>query len=593
MAISLVIASCGPASVEEEEEEIVIGEEEEEEEVVEKEELLPPEVPKYGGTTNFYYREPMGFDPAYTLSIECMASLGGFCNNEMMEGDWTKGLAGTGETDWQRGYLDRIGLLTGSLSTGYELPDDETIIWHVRKGVHFWDKPPVNGRECTADDVAWSMDREFTAPKSFLTMFFKPEDRPKSVTALDKYTVEVKVPAANQGLLLLVTADQLHIYAPEVVEMYGDYKDWRNLNGTGPFILTDYVRGSSLTYERNPNYFQNDPLHPENQLPYLDVCKQLIIEDKSTQLAAIRTAKIDCSRNVNVTWEDYELLMKQAPDLKYYKGAGADNQIWARVDKPELPFYDLKVRQAMTLAIDQPGIIEEYYNGNADILGHPYPPYKSWAPLYTPLEEMPSEPTIEGSACSVQELYTHNPDKAKRLLSDAGYPSGFKTEIVCGTAEAADFLAIIKEQWADVGIDLEIKMLEYSVFRSVNRARTYDEIVYTGSPTAMFPSWMLHIRKESLDAKSYYDSPVTREAYNKVNKLVGKDDAQWMKIIKDVTPFTLEDCVGIWLPVPHSYTMWWPWLQNYNGENSLGYDNQMAFTWYAWIDQDMKKAMGH
>ena len=128
-------------------------------------------------------------------------------------------------------------------------------------------------------------------------------------------------------------------------------------------MLTDYVPGSTLTYEKNPNYWQFDPIHPKNRLPYLDMVKQLIITDASTQTAALRTGKIDVSSWTSLTLDDALLLMKQRPEMKYRPINGADNQLYFRLDKEELPFTDLKVRQALTLAINQQEIIDEYYNG--------------------------------------------------------------------------------------------------------------------------------------------------------------------------------------------------------------------------------------
>ena len=580
-------------SLPQKEEEKVAQEEEKEEKKVEEkeevEELLPPETPKYGGTFTFIYPEPFGFDPANRISVEVRSALGGFTHNEMMMGDWTKGPLGTGETDWQNGYLGRIGLETGCLAESWELTDDETIIYHLRKGVHYFMDPDneacklVGGRELVADDVVWSMEREWTSPKSFLFFQMKPEEKPKSFTALDKYTVELKVPSGVQGALLFLTGDQCHIYAPEVVDKWGSYDDWRHQVGTGPFMLTSYVGGSSLTYVRNPNFFLNDPFHPENQLPYLDMCKQLIITDKSTQLAALSTGKIDFSLNVPINSDDRDELLKSAPELQTFRTAGVDEQVWARADK-DLPCKDVRVRQALTLAIDQPGLVEDYYNGNADLLGHPFPPYKAWEALYTPLEEMPA---------NVQELFTHNPEKAKQLLAEAGYPNGFKMQIDCGTAEQADFLSIIKSYFGDVGVDLQINFLENTVYRSVLRGRTYEDSILCTCPTAGFP-WKMHsTRLTSLDDKSFYSSPTTDEAFAEENQYVGKDDAKWQAIVKGVTPFILEQCVGIWVPVPHGFRMWWPWLQNYHGEGTLGYDNQMAVSWYVWVDEAMKSSMGY
>jgi peptide/nickel transport system substrate-binding protein len=539
------------------------------------------ETPKYGGTLTFSAGEPLGFDPVYTVCVNCYASLSGLCNNEMLEGDWTKGPAGTGETDWTTGFLGRVSLEKGSLAESWELPDDSTIIYHIRQGVHFWNKPPVNGREMTATDVAWSMQRDWTSPNSWNFTTWIPSERPLSFNATDKYTVVVKVPPAVQGGLLFQTAEQTHIYPTEVP----DFRDWRLLQGTGPFLLTDYVPGSSLTYARNPNYFQNDPLHPENQLPYLNTCKQLIISDKATFLTALRTGKLDVSLTSTFafTAEDYKAIVAQCPQVKSKTIAGTSVALWGRMDK-DLPFNDLRVRQALNIAIDKQAIVDGYYSGSAFLFGELFPPLKAWEPLFTPLDKMPE---------NVQMLFKYDLAKAKQLLADAGYPNGFTTQIVCGTSEQADYLSMVASYWAKAGIILQIKQMDNTQYTSMGRARSYPEMTYGGVTSSSFPWKINEVRKEFSDDKAYYENVKTRAAYNEAVKYVGKDDAKWIQVIKDIHPFILGEAVGVWMPLPYGYRVWWPWLQNYHGEGTIGYDNQLALSWYVWIDQNMKKSMGY
>jgi len=588
MALSLVMASCGPAAEEEAEvevgkEEVEIGKEEvevEKEEVVEEEEgILSPEVPKYGGTITLIAMEPMGFDPYYTMSVEVRDQF--ITHDELLGEDWTKGLAGTGETDWIQGFVGRVDLLTGELAESWEMPDDETIIFHIRKGVHFWYKYPADGREFTAEDAAWEIERQWKAPKGFLRITNSPDTHLISAKALDKYTLELKVPAQVQGLHLVLDGEQIHMSAHEIVDVYGDMKDWENAIGTGPFMVTDYVVGSSMTFVRNPNYWRNDPIHPENQLPYLDGFKQLFITDASTRLAALRTGKLDVQGGIS--WEDANLLLEQYQDLRYITTPADLMSPWMRVDKPELPFSDVRVRQAMNLAVNQQEILDVYYDGNAYLVGHPYPPGKTWDPFYTPLEEMPE---------AVQELFTYNPEKAKQLLTEAGYPDGFSTKINCDPA-SADFMSLIKDYLLAVDIDMEIETIESTAFRSMGRARTHEEMIYKPAPASSFP-WKMHtVREESFDCPSFFEHPFTRDIYNQVNTYYGKDAAKVAELLKEAVPFELEQACAIWVPRPIVYTMWWPWLQNYRGEGTLGYDNQLCWTHYIWVDQDLKKSMGY
>ncbi|MFC1900017.1 ABC transporter substrate-binding protein [Chloroflexota bacterium] len=592
MAISLIMASCGgiTAEEEEEEEEEVIEEEEEEQEKEEEEEeqegFAPPEEPKYGGSfTWFLTMDVMGFDPIMRLQMECKSLW--MTNEELMTGDWAKGLAGTGETDWTSGFIGRVELQTGSLAETWETPDDETIVFHIRPGVHYGLDPDseasrhVNGREYTAEDAAYSIDRNFNTSTAYsYGAYTRAGYGPTSIKVIDKYTVEIKVPQTMHGLMFLVIGDNMFQVCRDVTEKYGDQSDWKNQVGTGPFFLADYVPGSSLTYKRNPNYWRHDPLHPENQLPYIQTMKTLILPDKSTQQAALRTGKID--RMSAIDWEDAEFLIKQSSDLNYKTVVTSPQLLVGRLDK-DLPFNDIRVRRAMNIAVNQQEIVDEYYGGNAELFAVPFPPTPTHSQIFTPLEEQSEE---------VQEMFTYNPDKAKELLVEAGYPDGFQTYINCSQTYV-DYVSIVREYLLDVNIDMEIKPLESGVMRSVSRGRTHEEMILKGCVDYSFPFRMLMLREESFDNPAYFEDPFTRESYEASNAVIGKNDAEANRIIKEVGKFSLEQAWAIWMPARHTYTMWWPWIQNYHGESTLGYDGQNLYAYYIWTDENMRRSMGY
>ena len=580
MAVSLVVASCGTTTVEEEEEEkeeVVIGEEEEEEEEeIEEEEMLPPEVPKYGGVNTTLGGDPVGFDPAYFLNFMLVPTA--ITNEGLLIADWAKGPAGTGETDWNQGISGRTDLLTGGLAESYEFPNEETIIFHIRPGINWWDKPPVNGREFTAEDAAWSLNREWNSPRSWLTIGNQPEDRPTSIKALDKYTLEMKVPARAQGLQLILL-ETARLFPPELGD---DIIPWEKMVGTGPYMITDYVVGSTITFERNPNYWLTDPVGSGkgNQLPYLDGLRSLIIDDRSTQQAAFRTGKLDIMYEVQT--EDWELFMDQRPDLKYLQGyVSLPTMITGRVDKEELPFKDVRVRRAMNMAVNQEELLEDYYEGYGTLLGYLFLPTPAFQKMYVPLEEMPE---------TVRELFEYKPDKAKQLLAEAGYPDGFRTKIIC-TPNEVDLVSVIREYLLGVGIDMEIQPLQNAV--PIVKGRTHEEMCL--AMTYPFVIWkMNNLRVESGSNPSFWDSPVTRETYDTVVQNVGKDNEAIMKALKDMAPHVLENAWGIWLPAPNAFHMWQPWVQNYHGESNVG--SSTIFhqeRTYIWMDKQLKASLGY
>jgi peptide/nickel transport system substrate-binding protein len=563
MVLSLVIASCG-------------GEEEETEEGG----YASPETPKYGGTfTRIRGTDPIGWD--YAVSRDMFSQM--LMGEELLMGDWARGPAGTNENDWTGGFGGFIGMLTGKLAESWEMPDDETLIYNIRHGIHWWDKPPANGRELTAEDIAWNIMRHFTETNAYLYNSYVALGKgPKSATALDKYTVEVKVPAEWQGLMATVVGDFVWYLCPDVVEMYGDSNDPEQFIGTGCFMFKDYTEASSIEYERNPDYWQYDPLHPKNQLPYMDGIKELIIADKSTQLAAFRTGQVDMM-GFGITWEDKDELLKQHPELLVKATPSASiTLIWPRLDKG-LPFDDINVRYAMNLAVNQQEILEDYYNGNADLLGWPYANLPVFSPIYTPLEEQPQ---------IVQDLFGYDVERAKQLLVDAGYPDGFSCR-VDASAAVSDFLSIIREYLLKIGIDMELANLEEGLYWNVRQAGTYESMIWSNDYVGNAFRLMC-MTKGSVWNYSRFEHEKTEEAVKIVSEAIGKDDALVAKTLKEIGPFELEQAVPIYLPSPHVFTMWWPWYQNFYGATGGGgYSNLDEYIMYTWIDTDMKAKMGY
>jgi len=585
MVAALVLASCGPAEEEEEEVTPPPAEEEEEEVTPPEEEEEPPVAvgPKYGGEMRIHLAtDIVGFDEAFThhwLVITLHLT-----NEELLQGDWTRGPAGTGEADWILGGINRLEHKAPSLAESWEIPERGKMVFHIRKGVYWQDKPPVNGRELTADDVVFSLKRCATEPRSYIRANYPTLAETASITAPDKWTVVIECPLDQFGNAATLFPDFASIMPQEMIEAHGDMNDWRNSCGTGPFILTDFVSMSSATLVRNPNYWDTDPIGPGqgNQLPYLDGVKFLIIPDISTRYAAIRTGKIDWVTAVE--YDDAEGIINTTPELKYIVYV-ADScwSIFMRLDKPELPFSDIRVRRALAMAIDNQAVKDEYYSGRAEILVWPIVSTKEYKNAYVPLEELPE---------STRELYEYHPDKARQLLAEAGYPDGFKTSIVCWAyATVVDYLSLVKDYWSRVGVDLEIDAKDYGVFTGMYVTKRYEELVYGYNSGIGTYFKMINYNGPSMFNGSNIDDARVKEVHAEMQQYVGIDENKMDVLHKELMPYLLEQAYVLAKPNPHLYTFWQPWIKNYRGEGQVGYYNFPSFAKWVWIDQDLKEEM--
>ena len=623
MVAALVLSSCQPAVVEEEKEtEAVKGQVtekeaptvEEKKEAAVAEEKGPEmvtdalgrlvEKPRYGGSITFQLTHEKATDYFDPIISAIGGHLGSVTYDKLVTGDWFKGPSGTGENSFIAPHIPDF-FRTGHLAETYDIPDISTVIFHVRHGVHFQNVPPVNGREMTAYDIVYSYRRgqehpKFTAyrgseevlndwlateeekdPEKLAAWLAKLEEIGAPVaagymTALDKWTVEYKLYEPNSAILGI--ASWMYVYAQESIDAYGNLNDWHNACGTGAWMVEDSVSGSSVTWKRNPNYWMSDPFHPDNKLPYADTLRGLIIPETATALAALRTHKLDIGP---VEWDKASSMMETNPELLHKLMSPTGTRvIFMRTDIE--PFNDVKVRQALTLAIDQPKIVEEFFLGNAFVNTWPCQPGNVEG--FVPLDELPD---------ASRELYEYHPDKARALLAEAGYPNGFKTECIIYPSDLdVDLLLITKEYLAEVGVDMEVNVVESAAHSSMIYGMNYPAMCYSywgnGSPQSCF-------------SHAHGGVPSSIYAFSKVVDPVAEDAYDEWKVIEDSLEASnflkaeyIREIPLVWeipLPAPSWYQFWSPWLKNYSGELGLGLTSEMGATEkyrYMWVDQDLK-----
>jgi peptide/nickel transport system substrate-binding protein len=350
--------------------------------------------PKRGGILRVRGWDPVHFDPHLTRNFKTHTTLSFVYSNLLRYKVGPDVPPGTFRVEPE-------------LAERWEQPDDTTYIFHLRQGVKWHNKPPVNGRELVAEDVKFTFDR-------FLTIQGNPErqllESVERVEVVDRYTVKFVLKEPFVWLLdVLANAMCMWIVAPEVVQHHGDLKKVDTAIGTGPFLLEHYEPNVKTVFKRHPDYFRAGQ-------PYVDGVEWLVVDDESTGLAMYRAGQLDCGPAGwwSVRQPDLEALKQSHPHLHYRDFLlNAITTIWMRTDKP--PFNDVRVRRAISQAVDRQAIIDAVY-----IRGEPSPAVpRGLAEWSLPIDQLG-----EGA-----KYYQYDAKEARRLLAEAGFPKGFKTPL--------------------------------------------------------------------------------------------------------------------------------------------------------------------
>ncbi|MDE0025539.1 MAG: ABC transporter substrate-binding protein [Spirochaetaceae bacterium] len=550
--------------------------------------------PQYGGTLTFPYAL-IGetTDPFFTGGYAGM--LIGGVNQNLAVPNW-----GLDRKEFAfNGPNVPLFTWTEELAESWEQPDPLTYIINVRQGVHYALDPDseasrlVGGRELTADDVVFNFHRQlvmgdFTEPpQETKQASFLPWE---SIEATDKYTVVMKLTEPNlDALQLIVTEVGFWILPPEVIEKYGDYTDWKNVVGTGPMMLTDYVEGVSKTWTKNPDYWGYDEKFPENRLPYLDKLVGLYMAEEATRLSALRSGKIDMTRLSGAEIQSIDVvksLQRTNPELEvwpfYQRSLDA---IILNIRKP--PFDDIRVRHALQMALDQETINDTYFGGFAD--WHP-PRYIGTKGYYTEWEEWPAE---------LKGYYTYDPEGAERLLDEAGYPRGadgvrFKFEHVHRDVGDLGYVEIVAGYWADIGVDASIRVTDWATIAAAKTEHDYESIY--GYMAIESPGWAMgHYNAGLLWRRAHLgagvESPVLAAAHAAYHGATSVDEQ--MKAAKEFGMEAIKQHFQIWGPLAPRYQHSHPWVKGFNGETLNTVMHEQSVLVRLWIDSELKESMGY
>jgi peptide/nickel transport system substrate-binding protein len=544
--------------------------------------------PQYGGTLTFVLRHVEPPSPAISD-----ANFGALYWLEMMQehpvaGDFeTYGPRGSDVYAFQNFGYQPAQYLTGRLLEDWDI-SYEKLVWHVRPGI-YWapsEDQMARGvmsepRELTAEDMAADIIRFFEC--GWRTRFEGIADV-DSVSVIDKYTLEIEFIEFSPMLHYYLGFEDRSIYSPPETEVAGADK-WENQIGTGGFVFEEYVTGSHMSFTKNENYWTTTTIDgTEYEIPFIDQIICPIIPDPSTRMSAMRTGKADWAIPEMMPPEQYGML-DSVPELKMVQLAGTSASMWTSFRCDEPPFDNVDVRRALIVGTNMKEFHKLAMAPDLNALWNPVFPDN---PAYVPLEEMPED---------IQVLYDYNPELAKKMLADAGYPNGLKVKLTTETVERdRDRAALLQNQWSKIGVDLEIdarETVDYLAARYPTPEPTYHGVIEEGFTSAN-PMTVLDMVYKTRGGLNYavYSNPELDELIN--DALWELDPKKQTEIIKDATVVLLRDAVAVPLSYDRGRIYWWPWVKNYYGELKLADDcGQSQILNYMWIDQNLKAEMGY
>jgi peptide/nickel transport system substrate-binding protein len=504
--------------------------------------------PKRGGTLSLRLWDPPHFDPHLTISYKTHIAYS-FTHSRLL-----RQKAGPGVPP---GTFP----IEGDLAESWSQPNELTYVFKLRKGVRWHNKAPVNGRELTAEDVVYSVERFRTVTGNANAYMLSSLDK---VEAPDKYTVKFTLKEPYVWFLeMLANSHAVAIIAKECVEKFGDLKKPESMVGSGPWMLDGYRPNVGYTFVRHHGYFVTGQ-------PYIDRIDVAVDEDNASRMAAFIAGKYDLGWEYQgvisrTDWLQMKDTLKQRrPRLQTVEYPNSVMQhISMRTDKP--PFNDVRVRRAMSMAINRQGIIDAVYEG-VGVMNPPVPAaLKDWS--------VPMDQLGEGA-----QYYKYDPARAKKLLAEAGYANGFSATIdwtSYGSPIVVDTAQLVVKYLKDVGIDAKLNQKEYGAYISTTFYGRFDSLGFGPQTGFQEPDNFLfgQYYPGELKNQSHINDPVVADMLIRQRRT--QDVAKRREVIHEIQRHLAKQQYYVQLASAIQIAVWESALKNYAPNVSYDYGGRL------------------
>jgi peptide/nickel transport system substrate-binding protein len=481
--------------------------------------------PKRGGSiARASAWDPPVIDPRLTQSVG-LFQFAGLVHNRLVRYRFTDEATGTNDLT-----------LVGDLAESWEANSDHRVwTFKLRHGVKWQSVAPLNGRELVAADVKYCF--EAYAKEGVQSFTFREIE---GMETPDKYTVRIHLKTPNVLFAHNLAEPIAVIFSREVLEEDGDLK--KRMIGTGPFLLKEHTRKVRLVLSRNPDYF-------DKGRPYLDEYTILSTPDAATRLAAFRSGQSD------IIWQaspaEVETVRKTNPAavIQAYANTLAPFGLALAQDKP--PFSDVKVRRAISMAIDRQKQVDTVYEG------HGIP---GWGVPYIYYQDKP--PTLAQLGPWVQ----YRPAEAKKLLTEAGHPNGFEATLFYYEyfPQMTSQVQLVQQDLKkNLNINVKITKMDYTSYYG-----RYVESKWEGM------SWGFQSgHAVGLDERTYHylHSKSTKNFFRvndpTIDELVSKlrqtsDRAEQRVVTKKIVDREFDQVLRMWMPYDNGFLAFQPHVRN-------------------------------
>jgi peptide/nickel transport system substrate-binding protein len=493
--------------------------------------------------------DPSHFDPHQTLGWATHIALS-FTHSRLLKCKAGPGVApGTFQIE-------------GDLAESWTRTSDTTYVFKLRRGVRWHPKPPVGGRELTAEDVKYSYERFLGPINNPNRSVLEEIDR---VEALDRHTVRFTLKAPFAWFLDAVASTVTWIVPREAVEQHGDLKRSEACIGTGPWMLERYEPHTRLTYVRHPDYFLPG-------LPHADGVEALMEGDAASRLARWLGGHIDFAPGLGMVVRRLDLgtVRKRKPGLQ------TAEFLWpvhgfAAMKLDQEPFRDVRVRRALALATN----LKELLDASPLAQGHGRPNTAIPAALVEwaiPIAEL----TPLG-----RQLHEHDQAAATRLLAEAGHGAGIKVpfETASFGSDWIDAVQIYQRGWKSAGIDAELKLKESGAFVGSAMLGRFDRLMLGQRGGILFPDpylAALHLPGQRPNSSGVNDPKLTEMIRLQRRTL---DAARRRDILWDIQRYLAEQVYYLYGPAARVVSAWEPHVRNFAPNLGNDYGGRLMAAW--------------